>query len=217
MAVFRTEAEQNLFINQLKEVYKANEAPSQDQYYRFSNAGKGQSGYRFGQAQFDVRTNADARSFLTGLKNASGEREFTDSDIRKLAKQSQSSTQEIDALGAKLARHVSEVDRLFEAKLREDVGLIENIVAELRTSGDAKQAGTADYIANNRFAQLLIADFNNQFHINGVDSGGKSAKDGLTMEYLKGGRVSLTGGKVDIGVISTPQTGLTTRSGRSTQ
>lgn len=200
MSVFNTAAEKTTFTDQMRVVYKANEAPSSNKFYEFSYAEKGQSGYSFGQAQFDVRKNKDAQTFLRGLikTDGSGGREFSDADIANLQlKNGPLSPSTQNALSAKLAQHTTEVNQLFETKLNKDADLIENIVSELRASGDAKQAQTADYIANNRFVQLLIADFNNQYNISGVDSNGTPSKDGVTMAFLKGNTVKYSG--VNIG------------------
>ena len=40
MSVFNTLIEKNTFINQLKQVYQANEAPKAGDYYKFSDAKK---------------------------------------------------------------------------------------------------------------------------------------------------------------------------------
>lgn len=78
MAVYQTQAQQDFFKNLLKEVYKANEAPA-SKWYVFSDA-EGNSGYSFGQPQWDVKTSGiDTENFLKSIG-------FTQPDIDKLQK-----------------------------------------------------------------------------------------------------------------------------------
>jgi hypothetical protein len=184
MAVFTTPEQQNAFVAALRIMYLKNEA-NPGQWYVFSNAGVANSGYSFGQAQWDVGSNPEARDFLASLVNADGARAFSDADIANLQGGNVGQT-ELNAYSTILSQHSAEVDNFFEQRLNSDVQLVESIVSELRASGDPYQAQVADYITNNRDAQMLLVDYNNQYGISGVDGIGNAANDGLLMQFLKG-------------------------------
>jgi hypothetical protein len=169
MPVFNNQAQNNEFKRVLTDLYAKNEAP-RNSWYIFSDATLGKSGYSFGQAQWDVKTNPGAKSFLLGIG-------FSQLDIDKLSKAKPMSVADLSNLNSKLALQISAVDQFFSQHLDADIRRIENIVAELSLTSSGVSQAVAEKITGDRMLQVAIIDFSNQFNIVGIDKDGQVYSD----------------------------------------
>lgn len=142
----------------------------------FSYAALGRSTYSFGEMQFDVGNNGDAQNFLK--RNG-----FTDADVRNLSSRGSLSSDEKNALDAKLkAIPQATIDRFTDEQLDKGVAQVGVVISQVRDQNPV----AADAILQDPVLQLGIADYRNQFGSTGAQFIG----------YLAGRPQQLAGGTV---------------------
>lgn len=146
---------------------------------RFSFAG-GKSTYSFGLLQFDVDARPAARSFL-------GENGFSEDEIRRLRSPGGLSEQTLRGLDAKLlAVPEAKLNEFTDNQLRDSVDRMGALIEHLQKSNPLIAAS----IARNKELQLALADYDNQFHIDGI---GAHAVPNTMLAYLEGHPVRRNG------------------------
>jgi hypothetical protein len=149
----------------------------------FSYAG-GNSGYSFGLLQFDIDHDPAARKFLE-------DNHFNQQDIKQLRKHGKLEKSELDPLNKKLqAIPQSKINEFTNGQLQNIITKIDNLIDILRITNPA----AARIIADSWDLQLRIADYTNQYHINGEDPA-IDPNDNL-VRYLSGERVFLSDGSM---------------------
>ncbi|MDI6761508.1 MAG: calcium-binding protein, partial [Thermodesulfobacteriota bacterium] len=187
--------------------------------YKLSNAKTSNSGYSFGQPQWDLANNSRIRDPLEDiLKKASGADGYLIfdtnkdgsldanetqviigiQDIVKIKNQNLTSEQKeyINSKKSLIDRALSsnygkvKIDNEFDNDLDRKLSRLNDLLNELRANGKTQ---IADYIENNPFMQMALVDYDNQLYIQGIDGTGEA--DGLLLRYFKGEKVELGYGK----------------------
>lgn len=147
--------------------------------HRFSYAGANSS-YSFGLLQFDVGARKDARQFLA----ANG---FTRQDIRDLSQLGGLDRVRLADLDAKLrAVPDARLNEYTDNQLQNNIGRIGSLVDHLKRTNP----GVADAILHGRELQLALADYDNQFGIEGI---GARSPPNTMLAYLEGHPVRRNG------------------------
>jgi hypothetical protein len=155
-------------------------------FYQFSLAELGTSSYSFGLQQFDVGARADVRAFLK-------ENGFTDDDIKKLSQHEAMSADDLKKLNVKLRSISSKVNAFSYKELRTAVDKLDTLI----TYVEKKNPKIAKLIKQSKRVQLALVDYDNQFHIGGLDL--QDPPSNSMLAYLCGEQVSLAGGKLKLG------------------
>ncbi|MFC4765455.1 XVIPCD domain-containing protein [Dyella koreensis] len=175
--------------DQLRTVLFATEnSNNEDVLTKFSWAGNESSSYSFGILQFDVaRDHGYVKQFLTSHG-------FTSEQIKALSTQGGGLTQaELEPLDAQLrAIPKEDLNEFTNKNLGKAVARVDDLVGSLRSTNPA----VADAIASSDELQLAIADYDNQFHIDGI--GGKAPSNSM-LAYLEGQSVKMPGGTLQLG------------------
>lgn len=175
--------------DQLRAVLFATENSSNEAVLtRFSWAGNDNSSYSFGVLQFDVNTNhGNVQGFLA-------DHGFTPKEIKDLSKTGGALTKEqLAPLNAKLEAIPSkDLDSFTNSQLDEAVDRIDALIGSLRQTKPA----IADAIASSDELQLALADYDNQFGIDGI--GGRAPNNSM-LAYLEGRTVHMPGGTLQLG------------------
>lgn len=149
----------------------------------FSYAALGRSTYSFGQMQFDVGNNRDARDFLK--RNG-----FDDVDVGDLSSRCSLSDEKKDALNAKLqAIPHATMEQFTNEQLDKGIAEVGVVISQVREQNPS----AADAILQDPRLQLGIADYKNQFGSTGPQFIG----------YLAGHPQQLAGGSVQTGALPT--------------
>ncbi|MDX1253073.1 MAG: LysM peptidoglycan-binding domain-containing protein [Gammaproteobacteria bacterium] len=178
MTIYASPQEKIAFKGLLKEVYAANEAPANPYQFILST---GNSTYSFGQAQWDVGNNEDAKTFLRT------ELGFSALEIAKFSSNNPLSSADLATFNQRLQNNKVKVDQFFETHLDGDITFLNNLITELNL-GDTQDQTTARTIASDVELQVLLLDFNNQYSIKGVN-GSTGTTDGSTLRFIKGEKI----------------------------
>jgi len=192
--------------------------------YRLRHAPIGQSGYSFGQAQWDLSKDPeiDGNGFtasdllediLTNATDSTGNLIVDANNIEaimaEVAKKDGNISTYKDSIEKALQSEYGkqEINDSFDTYVDYTIGRIDNMVAELRDySSQLRDAGntqkadwlqrTADYIDNTPLIQAELIDMLNQQGIKGIDSIGNftDENDGKLLEYLKDGETTINNG-----------------------
>ena len=169
-------------IDQLRAVFFATEDGGDASVLNTFNYAGGSSSYSFGLMQFDVFHNPAAQKFL--LDNG-----FNQKEISKLSQSGGLSKDDLKPLNAKLqAIPQAKIDEFTNGQLQNSITKVDNFIDVLRIRNPA----AAQIIADSQDLQLRIADYDNQYHING--KGTAVASNDHLLRYLSGELVSLSGG-----------------------
>jgi len=170
-------------IDQLRAVFFATEDGGDASVLNTFNYAGGSSSYSFGLMQFDVFHNPAAQKFL--LDNG-----FNQKEISKLSQSGGLSKDDLKPLNAKLqAIPQAKIDEFTNGQLQNSITKVDNFIDVLRIRNPA----AAQIIADSQDLQLRIADYDNQYHING--NGTKVSPTSPIVQYLSGSRVTFhTGG-----------------------
>jgi hypothetical protein len=164
-------------IDQLRIVLLATEDgndPSKLNTFRYAEA---KSSYSFGLLQFDVDKNSAARNFL--LNNG-----FSQKEISQLREHGTLNKEDLKPLNAKLqAIPQDKIDAFIQSYLQNSIAKIDNLIDILRKTNPV----AAQIIADSQDLQLSIADYDNQYHMNGKDP--VVDPHGPLVRYLSGERV----------------------------
>lgn len=176
-------------VDQLRSVLFATEnSNNETALTRFSWAGNAASSYSFGILQFDVaRNHGGVRQFLASHG-------FTRDQIADLSqKGGVLSDAELEPMNRQLAAiSKSDIDSFTNKNLGEAIERIDTLIGGLRQTNP----GVAEVIASSDELQLALADYDNQFHIDGI--GGKASGNSM-LAYLEGQSVHLPGGTLQLG------------------
>lgn len=152
---------------------------------RFSFAG-GKSTYSFGLLQFDVDARPAARQFLR-------ETGFTEDDIKRLRRPGGLSESELRELDAKLlAVPEAKLNEFTDSQLRENIRRIDALIEHLEKSNPSIAAA----VSHSRELQLALADYDNQFHLDGI---GSRPQPNTMLAYLEGQPVRRNGQTLQLG------------------
>jgi len=175
--------------DQLRAVLFATENSNNDAVLtRFSWAGNATSSYSFGILQFDVaKDHGDVKQFLASHG-------FTSDQIEDLSQKGGGLTAaQLEPLNRQLAAiPKADLDDFTNRNLDKAIENVDTLVGSLRQTNPA----VADAIAQSEELQLAIADYDNQFHIDGI--GGKAPKNSM-LAYLEGHSVNMPGGTLKLG------------------
>lgn len=162
---------------QLRTVYIATElGGNAGDSKRFSYAKLGSSSYSFGQLQYDVDHNPDARAFLQ-------ENGFAADDIKDLRSHGGLSDKRVEALDAKMQMiPQAKMDQFTNVQLDKTIASVGDVIDDVRKQKPA----AADAIAQDSKLQLGIADYINQFGPPGSQFVGFLAEN---QQILAGGKV----------------------------
>ncbi|WP_266159619.1 XVIPCD domain-containing protein [Dyella silvatica] len=154
----------------------------------FSYAGTGNSTYSFGVLQFDVGSDHG------GVKHFLADNGFSTLDIAHLSRQGGLTEAQLGELNTKLQAIPSErMDAFTNEQLTKSIDRVDALVGSLQTTNPA----IATAISSSPELQLAIADFDNQYTIDGI---GRSAVPANGMaSYLQGNSVQLPGGTLQLG------------------
>lgn len=146
---------------------------------KFSYAG-GESTYSFGLLQFDVGNRPAARKFLR-------ENGFTHGDTDDLSNSGGLRAARLVELDTKLsAIPDAKLNEFTDSQLRNSVDRIDSLIEHLGRSNPP----VASAIAHSKELQLALADYDNQFHIDGI---GSRAQSNTMLAYLEGQPVRRNG------------------------
>lgn len=146
---------------------------------RFSYAG-GDSSYSFGLLQFDVRKRSDAQQFLS-------DNGFTRADVEDLTHLGGLTQAQLSGLDAKLrAIPEAKLNEFTYGRLQENIVRVDLLIEGLKTSNPA--AATA--ISRSKELQLALADYDNQFGIEGI---GTHSRPNTMLAFLEGQPVRRNG------------------------
>lgn len=176
-----------LTTDQLRRLlYTTETSDSPETLNTFSYARTGQSTYSFGLLQFDVGSDHG------GVKGFLRENGFSDDQIRELSRQGGLTGEQLDGLNRQLQAIPQEnLDRFTNNQLQDAAdrvnGLVEQIQRTNPTVGDALAASPE--------LQLALADYDNQYGIEGI---GRRTSPNTMLAYLEGQQVTLPGGTLQL-------------------
>jgi len=184
--------------------------------YKIYDAG-GNSGYSFGQPQWDLSANREIAEGLTAqglfeniLRTQIADETMINSIMDTVKDASLALTDDEErSVNAALSSEYGkqEINAKFDTYVDKMIGRLDSFVSELRAysdqlraSGNTQEADRvqqrADYIDNNQLLQMEIIDYDNQFSIDGINTDGnfKTTDDGKFMQYLKNGETTINNG-----------------------
>lgn len=154
----------------------------------FSYAGTGNSTYSFGVLQFDVGSDHG------GVKHFLTDNGFSTLDIAHLSRQGGLTEAQLGDLNTKLQAIPSDrIDAFTNEQLTKSIDRVDTLVGSLQTTNPA----IATAISNSPELQLAIADFDNQYTIDGI--GHSTVPPNGLASYLQGNSVQLPGGTLQLG------------------
>ena len=165
--------------------------------YVISDAKKGNSGYSFGQCQWDLSHNSDGQKIfediLTNAKDADGKNIFTGDEVDKV-KEIVEKHGDISSYNDRINQALQSdygkatIDQKFDAQIDNYINRLDNLISELKAKNGADDPAAA-YIEKSPLMQMQLIDYDNQLHIKGIDEPGMTMKDGALMKALKGDKV----------------------------
>ncbi len=186
MANLNAARKQELQANVVKVCIQTELGGNSSKLYQFSFAGLGDSAYSFGALQFDVGAREDVREFL--MSNG-----FSKAEVDLLSKKKKMPAADLVALNKKLASISAKVDQLTTDSSATAVNMIDSLISYV----EKRNEKVGKIIKEDKGVQLALADYDNQFHLSGLNL--NTPKINTMLSYLCGKEVALAGGKIKLG------------------
>lgn len=204
----------------IKAMFSKNEAKL-NEIYVISNAEKAESGWSFGQAQWDLSKNPTiyeypdtntgeiekytAHKMLSDILSSAtsgGNRILSDKDIEDIMVQVVKTDGNISTYESRINLALQsdygkqKIDTSYDSYLGYKITRLNTLYSELEGAG---RTDVADYIRGNTLMQMMLVDYDNQFGIDGVDGNQNDPVKAKLLQYLKNGQTTFKrGNKVNV-------------------